>query len=547
MAGTTRVYAVLSRSALAEGNPLQPYDARVLDLIDDCPIWILAVLEEDDMVTFLQFDEDNSVWVRTSAVHHREHVRRSIFAEFEINEMAMTDVQVQAAEDRAAIAVSGRVIVIHGGALHIGDVREFHRRLSVDIHGAAGEVEVQADAIALLYAPDVVAYADLPADLRRDCDAYLAAYIASQPAAPVRHAPKVRAAPPAAVARKQAPAGVAAKGVAPPPPPPQGGAPPPAPKLPPAPPGGKKAPQGPPIGKAPPGRPLNAPPGGMFGAGHLNLGRTSRPVSIKYTFQGELCQAEGVFINDTQVRWSDGSVTPWPPQWPGTLEVELHIGQPTGVGQRPPGHTEALAFDVFNVDSYLSFLEDDSVATLMNTIDAALRSESTYSVVDTVRMAASRRLLKKYLTSQEAEDIDLEEPSTVSTLRDLHLSFICAWAEQQGIDERTIVEYIEKKTTNRTNFVRQGIVEARGRGGGRRNPGRRGGRSGGRGGGRGGGRSGGPRTGGCYNCGGNHFQRDCPSKTEDLPDGTARGGRGGSGFRGGRGSGSRGSAARSHS
>ena len=286
----TRVYAVLSRSALAEGSPLQPYDERRLDYVADGPIWILAIPDEEAQVSFLQFDEDNSVWVRTTAVHRLEHVRRSIFAEFEIMDMAMSIDQILAAEDRAAIAVSERVVVIHGDprALHVGRVREYHHRFSVDI-GGVGEVEVQADAIALLNATDVVTYADLDADLRRECDAYLAAYIARQPVAPVPRAPKVRPAPPAAVGPKQAPAGVAAKGVAPPggappPPPPQGGAPPPVGKVPPAPPGGKKAPQGPPIGKAPPGRPLNAPPGGMFGAGHLNLGRTSRPVSIKYTF-----------------------------------------------------------------------------------------------------------------------------------------------------------------------------------------------------------------------------------------------------------------------
>ena len=184
----------------------------------------------------------------------------------------------------------------------------------------------------------------------------------------------------------------------------------------------------------------------------------------------------------------------------------------------------------------------------MVTINDALRTESTSAVVDTVRMTSSRRLLKRYLLSGEAEDLDPDDPVSMGTLREHHLSFICAWAEQQGLDERTIVEYVEKKTSNRTNFLRQGIVEARGRGG-RRNQNRRGGRGGGGGGGRGGGRSGGPRTGGCYNCGGNHYQRDCPAKIEDQPDGNARGGRAGGnqGFRGGRGSGSRGSATRSHS
>lgn len=538
---TTRVYAVLSRTVPTGGNPPHTYDEGELDFTDHSPVWILAT-EDNDNFTIHQFDDAaTQTWVPTTVVHRRDDIRNSLFAVFDINGMAMADAQITEAEERAAIAVSPRVVAVLGHpdptrpTLHLVVVLSFFPDHRVRL-GDGTELYISMDRIALVDAPAVASYADLQPNDRADCETYMAAYVAAlapAPPHPVPRAPKARQPLPAPAA--QAPA---------PPARPKGPQLPAALKVPAVPPPGqnaKKIPAPPPHANPPPGYPVHQ--GAHFG------GRTSRPVTIKYTFQGELRQADGVFVDDITVRWNDGSTTPWPPQWPGTTETELHIGQPTGTQQRPPGVTQSVQFDVFLADSYLPFLIEDSVETLMNTISEALRTESDrHGVTDSVRMTGARRQLKLYLKKPEVDDIDPEDPDSMQELRQLHLGFIGAWAEQQGLNERAIVDFVEKKTSARTNFLRQAIAEARTRGGRPRREPRRGGRGGRDRGGRGGGRDGGPRSGGCYICGGNHFQRDCPVKTDDAPsDGTPAVRGRGLGFRGGRGSGLRGNASRSHS
>ena len=529
---TQRVFTILSRTAVQGNQQVQPYALGAVDFHDTGPIWFIATVD-NDIFTIHDFDDQNTqTWVRTQTTHHRQALIGSVFAEIDVVGMAFDDDQMASIEDLASIAVSSRLVIAHGlpPVLVLVELIEFfphHRVLLPD----GSEIHIRKFQIALLDAPNVPTYNDIAAPVRATCETWLNAFIianAPVPVAPAARAPKIRALPAAP------PAPLAGPKLAAPPPnnahkvPPAPPAPPPVPK--------QAAPPPNNLHKGPPGTAIQA------------QGRTSRPVQIKYTYLGEQRQADGIFIDESHVRWSDGSTTPFPPQWPGTVETELHIGQPTGQRFRPPGHLEANTFDVFNADSYLPFLENDTVETLMNSINQALLAEPDGRFVsESLRTAGARRLLKKYLQSPAAEDADPEDPDTLGDLRELHLNFIAAWAEQQGLNERAIVEFVQKKTSSRTNFVRQAIADQRLLGRRNRGGSRRGGRNGGRG---GGGRGGGRSFGGCYTCGGNHFQRDChqggkPDDTQDgtaVPDGTLapRGGGRSQGFRGGRGSGRRG-------
>ena len=155
----TRVYAILSRSALGEGQPVVIYDERPIDFdeAEHAPVWILATDDGFGHFSLLQFDESaTQTWVHTTVGYAREHLEKSIFAEFEITGMAMSDVQIKAAEERAAIAVSDRLVVILGNpeALHLVNLLRFHPTHQVRT-GDGSVIEIPMDNIALLDAPDL--------------------------------------------------------------------------------------------------------------------------------------------------------------------------------------------------------------------------------------------------------------------------------------------------------------------------------------------------------------------------------------------------------
>ena len=105
---THRVYTILSRTAVQGQPQVQPYDQGAIDFHDTGPIWYIATLDHD-VFTVYDFDDANSIWVRTAFTHQRQDVLRSLFSEIDIVGMAFDDEQTAITEDLASIAVSPRL------------------------------------------------------------------------------------------------------------------------------------------------------------------------------------------------------------------------------------------------------------------------------------------------------------------------------------------------------------------------------------------------------------------------------------------------------
>ena len=311
------MYSILSRTAVA-GQQVVPDDQGELDFTETGPVWYLATLDQETFHVH-DFDDTLSQWVRSGVTHARAQCALSVFSQVDIIGMAMNDQQFNDTEDIAAIAVSRRLVIARGvpPALVLVRVVSFYPELRARLEDNT-EIAFERRQVALIDAPDVANFDAIPDPVRLPLIPWLQAYTAvHHPPAPVAAAPAPRA--PKMRPMPVAPVAVLPKVNQPPPPPP----------------GANKGP-------APP---MNARPKGPHVA--QAQGRTSRNVMIKYTYQGQQCQADGIFIDENNVRWSDGSTSAYPLQWPGCVETELHIGQPTdqrNKGSRPPGQTETNAF-----------------------------------------------------------------------------------------------------------------------------------------------------------------------------------------------------------